>query len=163
MTATATSKITKRVRELAATSYDEYGRCKLQSETFGCYRRVIVENGVAYKLANDKEYAGHNRTEWNLYYRLSPSARNLMAKPLAISSCGLVMAIELIPTTVARSPHHTYRDGDIFNRHLRDILSAEGLAPAYVQELIADNHNNNIGVRASGELCWIDWANWGKG
>lgn len=161
MIATATSKITKRVRELAATSYDEDGRCKIHSPTHGCYRTVIVENGVAYKFANWDRYAKHNRTEWNLYYRVSPSMRRMMAKPLAISSCGRVIAMELVPTTVARSDKHDYRDGDRFNTRLRDFLAAEGFSPGDIAALTSDNHNNNIGVREDGELCWIDYANWG--
>jgi hypothetical protein len=161
MLATATSKITKRVRELAATSYDANGRCNRNSRIYGCYREVIVENGVAYKLARHDHYADHNRTEWNLYHRVSPSMRAMMAKPLAISSCGRVLAMEVIPSTVARSDRSPI-EGSRFNDRLRKLLKAEGFGANEIADLLSDNHNNNIGVRENGELCWLDYASWGN-
>jgi hypothetical protein len=167
------AKITKRVRELANTAYDADG-CLLDEfqelNLGGCYRKVKIEDNVAYKLA----YMGcdeHNRHEWNLWEKLPISVRGITAKPLAISNCSNVLAMEYISGGTLRKsyehlmdidgqyPDKLHEARDAFNAKLSDLLQQSGkFSTNQIKWMLNDNHASNIAVRANGELCWIDYA-----
>lgn len=162
----ATPKITKRIRDLAHEFYDSNDRWgDLLTGKFGpdrssgSYRMVIVEDGIAIKFALNNAYAAHNRAEWDLWRSFPKSVQEITTKPFCISKCGRVMAMELVSTTVAKSDDHVEADGDKFNDRLKLLLKESGMFSAYeIRGLTTDNHNNNIGVRENGDLCWIDFA-----
>lgn len=168
-----TSKITARVRELARDCYDEDGYCTYWEDNApeGCYRRVIVDHeaGVVYKLARYSGYETCNRFEWDLYNEMSPSVQAMMAKPLAISSCGRVLAMELADKgSLYKAWDRGAWTGDFniahreFNDLLRETLLAVGVDENRVSDIMCDNHGNNIGVRANDSLCWIDYGCYGS-
>jgi hypothetical protein len=168
------SKITKMVRNLASEAYEELfdtrpGFMTMRADYedghgLGCFRSVILREGVAIKLVRSDRYIDMNRAEWDMWLKLPPSLRVITAKPLCISNCGRVMAVELVPQTLAQDYYANNRDHyetDLreFNSDLRVLLQDSGLFDeTQIRHLMMDNHANNVGVRENGELCWIDYA-----
>lgn len=163
------AKLTKMVRDLATTAYHDNGQLMSKvSDTHaaaGMYRSVQIEDEMVVKFARNTCHAGHNKAEWAVYHRMSKDLREVTAKPLCISSCGKVMAMELIPETLRQRAN----DGRIgicteledFNSNLKDLLEASGFSHSEISDLTSDNHPSNVGVRENGDLCWIDYASWG--
>jgi len=163
----ATLKLTKRINEIAQAAYDAHGWMNNgydeHESASGLFRIVFIENGVAIKLARYGYYASHNRAEWDTYRKLPASVQAITAKPICISACGRVMAIELVATTLGKRAEKTgeasYADRNKFNALLKKLLLESGLFPlCEINILLADNHHNNIGVRDNGDLVWIDYA-----
>jgi hypothetical protein len=165
----ATAKLTKLVRNLATDAYDYRGYLKSgydDNRGRGSFRACIFRDGVAIKLTRRESGVDMNRREWELFARLPDSVKSLTAKPLAISLCGRVMAIEMISGG-------TLSDWEIetgcsptgrlqkFNKKLEDLLAINGFDDVEIESLIIDNHENNVAIRDNGELCWIDFAAYG--
>lgn len=161
----ATLKLTKRINEIAKAAYDNYGYInngydKYQTAS-GCFRIVFIENGVAIKLARSSDYAMMNRREWDTYRKFPANVQTITAKPICISACSRVMAIELVATTLGKrkTAHDPAPERAEFNARLKKLLLESGLFPMReINGLLSDNHLNNIGVRENGELVWIDYA-----
>ena len=160
----ATPKMSKKIRDLAKDAYEGDSLRSAYRGRSGSFRSVIVKDGIAIKFAFTEEYAAHNRTEWNAWRKLPESVRRITAKPFCISSCGRVMAVELVPQTLYDEYKKGYRDNyscdlDEFNDHLKNLLGDSGLfSQEEIRSLMTDNHANNVGVRDNGDLCWIDYA-----
>lgn len=160
----ATLKLTKRINEIAKVAYDKHGYINHgydeHQTASGCFRVVFIENGVAIKLVRQGSYANYNRAEWDTYRKLPASVKAITAKPICISACSRVMAIELVATTLGkRKTVDPTRERAEFNARLKKLLLESGLFPIReINELLSDNHANNIGVRENGELVWIDYA-----
>lgn len=164
------AKLTKIVRDLARTAYNEQGslcyRFENSESAHGSFRSVLIENGVAIKLARYDRYASHNKAEWETWHRMSESVQRITAKPLCISNCGRVLAMEAVPLTLRQDYNNENRpsyqiDLRHFNDTLKTLLEESGFSSDEVRELIGDNHASNIGIRENGDLCWIDYASWG--
>jgi hypothetical protein len=162
----STPKISKMIRDLARDAYCKEGHLKKEYRDrhgLGMFRSVLLREGVAIKFARSDRYIEMNRGEWGSWMRMPKVLRELSAKPLCISSCGRVMAVELIPETLSQhgdkhgDPYHMrLRD---FNKKLKELLENSGIFTTWeIGALMSDNHANNIGVRENGELCWIDYA-----
>ena len=163
----ATLKLTKRIQEIADAAYDDHGDiCNGYDEhqiAAGCFRVVFIENGVAIKLARFTRYASYNRKEWDMYRKFPKSVKAITTKPICISKCGRVMAIELVATTLGKRARDTGEgsepDRHEFNARLKKLLTESGLFKRdETLNLLSDNHPGNIGVRENGELVWIDFA-----
>ena len=116
---------------------------------------------IAIKFVFQNTYARTNRFESRQYREMPQPVRDLMAEVFAISTCGRVIAFELLPYTLAGSPDHTgetYRIGADWNNNLKNVLSAHGFSKEEVYNLVADNHLNNLGVRENGDIVWLDYA-----
>lgn len=168
----ATPKTQQRVSGLAESAYDEDGELR---EIFrnrnrqGEYRTVIIEGGMAIKFARHSEHATHNQREWDYYWRFPENVQQLVAKPYAISDCGCVMAVELVPKTLADvfdqfcgMTDRLLKRSNVeraFNLQLKTLLTESGLFDRdEVSILMSDNHSRNIGQRPNGEWVWIDYA-----
>lgn len=162
----ATPKMSKKIRDLAAKAYDDYGQLRrnFTPKTSGSFRAVLVEDGVAIKFALTDSEAAHNRAEWDAWRSFPASVQRITAKPFCISACGRVMAVEAVETTLAKDPNRDYycTDLDEFNSNLKSLLQDGGFDEDQIQYLLSDNHANNIGVREDGDLCWIDYASWAE-
>lgn len=162
----ATSKLTKLVRNLATDAYDHHGYLKNgydDNTGKGSFRSCIFREKVAIKLSRREDGVNMNRREWDLFASFPNNIKSLTAKPLAISSYGRVMAIEMISggtlsdwekETGCRSTKKLKE----FNEKLKELLQINGLDDDQIHALIFDNHANNVAVRDNGELCWIDFA-----
>ncbi len=169
-----TPQISKMVRDLALESYrhDGYLHDDVEYDKHGAFRAVRVHDGFAIKFARNSNHAVQNRAEWKTYFKLPESVRAITAKPLCISACGRVMAIEAVTTTLRAAHRDDNRGGrpaewweteDVelceFNKKLIALLTKDGgFSDNEIESLVCDNHGNNIGVRENGELCWIDYA-----
>lgn len=163
----ATLKLTKRINEIAKAAYDARGDVNdgydAHEIAHGAFRVVFIENGVAIKLARNTDYGYMNRREWDNYRKFSAGVKAITAKPICISACGCVMAIELVPMTLWNSRNHRIaeRDCNEFNQKLKNMLKMSGVFTAReIDQLVRDNHENNIGVRENGDLIWIDYASY---
>ncbi len=163
------AKLTKMVRDLANTAYVD-GSLRhsfSDSETAcGAFRSVRIEEGIALKFARRDRYASHNKAEWDVWHKMSKSAQKVTAKPLCISNCGRILAMEAVPLTLRQDYNNENRpsfaiDLRHFNDILRTLLEESGFSSDETRELIGDNHASNVGVRENGDLCWIDYASWG--
>lgn len=164
----ATPKVTRKVQKLAAESYetDDIGRIRvkrsiIRDNPYGCYRVVIVEDNVAYKLIRNPDEVAVNRFEWRFWYSLPAGLRRLTAKPLAISNCGKVVAFEYVPEILASAGYKWEEEKRIqssFNSKLCALLRDNGFSDHEIELLTLDNHCGNIGVRPNGELVWLDFC-----
>lgn len=144
------------------------------SWTCGSFRSVVLDhkNGVVFKLSQHPRYEDNQR-EWDLYFKVSPEVQATMAKPLAISSCGKVLAMELIPDTVYSRfyPREELSPGialqkrtemsnmlKTFDTDLGAALRRSRVPEKKIRFLLEDNHAANVGVREDGTLVWIDYA-----
>lgn len=164
----ATPKTSRKVRDYAQEAYEDGYLLEEWEDDHGkgSFRSVIVEDDIAYKFARNDEYAYMNKAEWDAYHKFPASVKSITTKPLAISNCGRVMAIEAVEKTL----YDTYRDDNNddytyeareFNEKLRELLKDSGeFSDGEVAHLMSDNHENNIGVR-NGKLLWIDFAGCG--
>lgn len=102
----------------------------------------------------------YNRKEWDTYRKFPESVKAITAKPICISKCGRVMAIELVATTLSkRKKQDPTLERQEFNARLKKLLTESGLFEVNeIRHLLSDNHVGNIGVRENGELVWIDYA-----
>ncbi len=166
-----TRNLTKLVAALASECYYENG--DLRRDTLGTtlgsglFRTVIERLGFALKFAHNSSDVEYNQSEWKLYYSTSDDVRNVMAKPVAISGCGRVLAMELVDTTVSKSTSGADVDFDEylaaekrvdkFNARLVNMLEETGMTRFDACVLCSDNHTNNIGIK-NGRLLWIDYA-----
>lgn len=163
------SKLTKRIRDLALTAYkDGYLRHEFSDveSAHGAFRSVLIEDDIAIKFARYDRYASHNRAEWATWHRMSESVQRITAKPLCISNCGRVLAVELVPMTLRQDYNNDNRpnlhmDLRHFNDNLKTLLEESGFSSDEVRELVSDNHAGNVGIRENGDLCWIDYACYG--
>jgi len=168
-------KTTKRVRELASTAFCEEGylldTMLRHTKAEGCSRSILIEGNVVYKLAQGPSDGNHNWSEWSLWNKLPENVRAITAKPLAISKCNMVIAMEYISGGTLRKSYEDRMDADgyyptdlekdknAFNQKLRDLLEkSEKFSKHEIAVMMSDNHASNIAVRANGELCWIDYA-----
>lgn len=125
------------------------------------YRMEFEGREIAVKFANNDDYARNNRREYRNYRDMPQAVRDLMAEVFEISTCGRVIAFELIPYTLYDSPDHEddYANHGIkWNENLRKVLEAHGFSGSEVSQLTYDNHNKNIGVRENGDIVWLDYA-----
>lgn len=116
---------------------------------------------IAVKFVWDNLWIDNNRREFRYYRNMPKPVQDLMAEVLGISTCGRVIAFELVPHTLLSSPRYrgnTARHGRGWNQKLKDILKAHGFSWDEVYNLTSDNHYNNIGVRENGDIVWIDYA-----
>ncbi len=156
----ATPAMSKKIRNLAAKAYDEDGclRGRYAPKLRGSYRAVKIEDDFAIKFAWNDSFAAHNRVEWDAWRSFPKSVQAISAKPFCISSCGRVMAVELVATTVDRRGGEFWEELSQFNQNLKDLLKASGFEDEQIRSLMVDNHGGNVGVRDNGDLCWIDYA-----
>lgn len=146
--------------ENSESSLDIEKVCGLFSELGeGCTRWVFE---ITYE---DKAYAikfsiyrhnHHNRRESRAWKTASKEVRAMMAEVYNLSTCGRVLAMELVPETLEDSGRRN--ECNDWNRELLDALEASGFTFGEASSKIADNHSGNIGVRANGEVVWIDYA-----
>lgn len=162
------AKLTKRIRDLANTAY-ENGSLRHEfsdsEHACGASRSVRIEDGIAIKFARYDRYASHNKAEWATWHRMSESVQKITAKPLCISNCGRVLAVEMVPLTLRQDFNNNNRPNYLidllhFNDKLKALLEESGFSGNEIRELLGDNHASNIGVRENGDLCWIDYASW---
>lgn len=161
--------------EFATTCYDDdkYGRFNARSPSInditrlggGCSRSVyqfeFEGKTIAIKFALNQDCKAQNRREWKLYHMLPKNVQDMMAKPLAISTCGRLIAFEFIPETIARSDKYAgnyLHVLDTFNSELRIQLESFFDNPKQTRWVMTDNHANNIGVKENGDKVWIDYA-----
>jgi len=169
-----TPQISKMVRDLALESYGDNGYLHdhVEYDVHGAFRAVRVFDGFAIKFARASYQAVQNRAEWDTYRKFPESVKTVAAKPICISKCGRVMAIEAVTTTLRAAHRDDNRGGGQpewweteqtelceFNEKLLALLTRDGgFSDDEIRTLMCDNHGNNIGVRENGELCWIDYA-----
>jgi hypothetical protein len=155
----------QRLCELADLAYDKYGN--FNSYTLDQYEKVgggstrrvykIEHNGRAYaiKFALWEAARRYNRREaryWNTFHE---TTRRMMARVHAISTCGRVLAMELVPKTCEDAGLNVWE----WNRELRmQLENSEGFTDRQATFLCADNFSFNVGVRANGDIVWIDYA-----
>ncbi len=128
-------------------------------ENTGVYRAVAIQNNIAYKILKDLNYP-HNRWEWDLYQKVSDAVRAMMAKPLHISTCGRVMAMEGMVKILredANGALFSYPPLVAFNTKLKLQLE-KCYGRDKVSRLISDNHAGNVGIGFDGVVKWIDYA-----
>lgn len=126
----------------------------------GCTRWVfeITYEDKAYAVKFAFHSNRHNRRERRAWRTASEEVRAMMAEVYSISTCGRVLAMELVPDTLSTADRwNECRD---WNQDLRNALEASGFTPNEVSCKIVDNHPDNIGVRENGEVVWIDYAVW---
>lgn len=125
----------------------------------GCSRIVWLCDDIAYKfLRSNPMHANNNATEWNLYNEVSDEVRGMMAECLAISENGEVLAMCAMSCVIRDSDSHSQDDRRRFNKALCQALERSGIEEEQAKLLTNDNHSENIGVDASGELRWIDYG-----
>ncbi len=165
--------ITKLVAQLARESYS-WEMLKVDSldriPNFvgdGLFRITAKHLGVAFKFARCESYARYNRTEWKLWSGANAALRAKLAKPLAISACGKVIAFEFLPRTI-KSLYNATDDFEVqldlllrlgkFNEDLIGLLVENGWTMEDAKRQTSDNHGGNIAQRDDGSLVWIDYA-----
>jgi len=157
-----TPQITKRVREFVREAYEGddpqpiegwWRKCPFS----GSYRMVIIEDGVAYKFGKGKLGVLCNISEWDTYKRVSPSTKAKLAKPLAISECGRVIAFEAVQSTV-RKTFNADEVWGVVEEFEKEMAALEDRSDPKLAGLFWDIHASNVGVRANGELCQIDYG-----
>ncbi len=164
------------VSELATKVYDEFGTFNSRLPAIAdvpklgkgasrsVYQFEFEGKTIAVKVAINNLRRIENRREWKLYYMLPANVQALMAKPLAISTCGRVIAFEFIPTTLARSDNllegmHYQDMREEFNQNLQTQLQTFFVDdPKQIRWVMCDNHANNIGLKENGDMAWIDYA-----
>lgn len=163
----ATKTIRDKVKHLVENAYSEKGWVLdkfYEHANSGCSRTVIIDaaEGVVYKLALRTRDAVYNKNEWKTWKKLPPEAQLITAQPLAISPCGMVLAMEFIGTTLAKS-HNALMLDEIdliqcdFNKYLNLCLS-ELFTEEEIEDMTCDNHTGNMAYREDGSLAWIDYG-----
>ena len=127
----------------------------------GSTRKVVAieHDGKVYavKFAYWQKANRYNRREARTWRTFREVTRRLLAEVHAISTCGRVLAMELIPQTL-NDTNRRHETCD-WNRNLRSQLeNGEAMTYDEAANMISDNASFNIGVRANGEIVWIDYA-----
>lgn len=126
----------------------------------GCTRWVFEityeDTAYAVKFALSKRNQIHNRREERAWRTANKKVRAVMAEVYGTSTCGRVLAMELVPKTLEESDCEEVCEA--WNDKLRNILEDSGLTYSEADIRVDDNHPGNIGVRANGEMIWIDYA-----
>lgn len=163
----ATKTIRDKVKHLVENAYSEKGWVLdkfYEHANSGCSRTVIIDaaEGVVYKLALRDHDAANNRREWKLWKELPLEAQLITAQPLAISPCGMVLAMEFIGDTLAKSNKELMLDEiDLIRHDFNQYLSLcllESFTEEQTEDMIEDNHTGNMAYREDGSLAWIDYG-----
>lgn len=123
-----------------------------------CVFEITYEDKTyAVKFVHNECYSRDNRREARAWRVASKDTRTLMAEVYGTSTCGRVLAMELVPQTLrqAGSPFGVY---DKWTIALRNALEKDGWDYNETGERMIDNHFSNIGVRENGDVVWIDYA-----
>lgn len=116
----------------------------------GCSRTAYLDKKTnrVYKVGT----AAANRTEWGFYRALPKHARELFAKPLAISRCGQVLEMEFVDTILddIYDPMHS--------EHLINEKTHTRLRYLGIDNWIVDLHNGNIGIKKNRSVKIVDYG-----
>jgi len=157
-----TAEVAATAEFLASDAYDDdaysINNKYLGEARAGCSRAMIARNGVAYKMALNTRQIAINRTEYMTFWKFPASVRALTTTPYYISKCGRVIAYELVPSTVWDSDTRNTNDAQKFNDTLAKLLKESGMERNAICELLQDNHECNLGVRADDSLVWLDFC-----
>jgi len=152
-----TRTIEQIANRLANTVYNDDGHIKIhwpysQWRRRGLYRYVLIKNKVAYKISRFVK-EDHNIREWRFYFNAPEELRPLLAKPLYITPCHGVMAMEYIPILLESCEVDHL---EAANHKIRSILR-HYYDHDQVWMLTSDNHGRNLGM-VDGQYKWIDYA-----
>ncbi len=162
-----TQSIKDKVVYLAEHAYNAQATVlgKFRNYSFtGCSRTVVIDKTerVVYKLALRGHGAQDNRTEWRIWKTLPPSAQLITAQPLDISECGMVLAMEFIGETLARSDDKLMiKEINFIRKDFNAYLSLcllESFTKQQAEDMMVDNHTDNMAYREDGSLAWIDYG-----
>jgi len=153
--------------ELADTTYNNDG--EFDSGTLNQYEKLgSGSTRVVYKIEHDgKTYAVkfaswrkanvYNRREAHAWNTFRETTKKYLAQVHAISTCGRVLAMELVSTTLYDAMRGD--EAGQWNRQLQKQLEkGEAFSENQACGLVSDNASFNIGVRANGDIVWIDYA-----
>ena len=157
--------------ELADTAYNTDGN--FDSNTLDQYTLLGSRSTRrVYQIEHDgKEYAvkfafwegarEYNRRELRYWNTFRDTTRKMMAQVHGVSTCGRVLAMEKVETTLYDA--HRGDECEPWNRELRAQLEThEALTETEAYRMVSDNASFNVGVRANGDIVWIDYAQPGR-